>query len=102
MRRVLALLIVLVLPTLARAGGGSGLTVQYTCAGGARVQATYTGAHARVTVKGQVLEMTMGRSASGERYMGGKYIWWTKGHTAELYREESPGQLTSLRQCQQI
>lgn len=96
-----AFLIVSSLESFASAGGGSGLSVRYVCTGNARIQATYAGQHARVVVDGQVLEMTTGLSASGARYVGGGYTWWTKGHTAELYRGEDPGQLTSLRRCQQ-
>lgn len=101
MRRVTTLLIALILPAVAQAGGGGGLTVRYICAGGARVQATYAGQHARVVVGGQVLEMNRGLSASGERYVGGGHTWWIDGRTAELYRGENAGKLTSLRQCQQ-
>lgn len=96
-----ALLIVSSVAPFASAGGGGGLSVRYSCAANARVEATYTGQHARLVVEGQVLEMTTGLSASGARYVGGGYTWWTKGRTAELYRGEDPGQLTSLRQCQQ-
>lgn len=89
------------LASFASAGGGSGQTVRYICAGNVRIQATYAGQHARVAVGGRALEMKTGLSASGARYVGGGYTWWTKGHTAELYRGENPGKLVSVRQCQQ-
>ncbi len=96
-----ALLTVSSLAPFASAGGGHGLSVRYICVGNIRIQATYTGQHAQVVVGGLVLEMDTGLSASGARYVGGGYTWWTKGRTAELYRGEIPGQLTSVRQCQQ-
>lgn len=99
--RLATLLIVSSLTSLALAGGGSGLSVRYICAENIRIQATYAGQHAQVVVNGQVLEMNTGISASGARYVGAGYTWWTKGRTAELYRGETPGKLTSLRQCQE-
>lgn len=98
---LLSALSVTSLASLASAGGAGGLNVRYICAGNIRIQATYTGQHVRVIVGGRVLEMNASIAASGERYVGGGLTWWTKGHTAELYRGEIPGKLTSLHQCQQ-
>ncbi|WP_216320607.1 MliC family protein [Deinococcus aestuarii] len=94
-----ALLLALTSP--ASAGGGGGPTVRYVCAGNTRIQATYTGPHARLVVGRRVLELTRARSGSGVRYVGGGYTWWTDGGVAELYRGETLGTLTSLRQCQE-
>ncbi len=96
-----ALLVVSSLASFASAGGGSGQSVRYVCAGNTRVQATYAGQHARVVFYGGALEMDTAISASGARYVGGGYTWWTNGRTAELYRGETPGRLMSVRQCQQ-
>ncbi len=96
-----AFLIVSSLASFASADGGGGLSVRYICAGKTRIQATYAGQHARIVVDGRVLEMNTGISASGARYVGEGFTWWTKGHTAELYLGEDPGKLTSAHQCQQ-
>ncbi|WP_102126522.1 MliC family protein [Deinococcus planocerae] len=101
MKSLAALLTLLGLASPASAGGGGGPTVRYICAGNIRIQATYTGPHARVVVGHQVLRLTQALSGSGARYMGGGYTWWINGGVAELYRGETLGTLTSLRQCQE-
>ncbi|GMA14202.1 hypothetical protein E5F05_02785 (plasmid) [Deinococcus metallilatus] len=96
-----ALLLALGFASPASAGGGGGLHARYVCAGNIRIQATYAGPHARVVVGGRVLEMNQAASGSGARYVGAGYTWWINGRTAELYRGESLGAITSLHQCQE-
>jgi membrane-bound inhibitor of C-type lysozyme len=61
------------------------MSVKYTCAKGTNVQATYNGNRARVVVNGRIYLMTQAISASGVRYIGGGYTWWSKGNKADLY-----------------
>jgi membrane-bound inhibitor of C-type lysozyme len=94
-----SLVLMVVLGTAGALAGGN--TAQYICAKGTRVQATYTGQQARVTVGGKVLQMTTARSASGARYVGDGYTWWTKGPNADLYRGTDPATLTRLDSCRE-
>lgn len=100
-RHLAALLLTLGLASPTSAGGGSGFAVRYVCAGNTRVQATYSGPHARLVVGGRVLELNRVPPGPGTRYVGGGHTWWTDGGVAELYRGETPGALTSLLQCQE-
>lgn len=55
---------------------------RYSCADGSVVEATYpTTDTARILYKGQSIEMKLVISASGARYTGGGWQWWTKGLT---------------------
>jgi membrane-bound inhibitor of C-type lysozyme len=58
----------------------------YRCADGRVVQADYEDTdHAVLVVDGRSRRLTIARSASGARYVGGGWQWWTKGmHDAWL------------------
>ncbi len=81
------------------AGGGDATTVRYACDRGSRVQATYTGQHARVILNGRALEMDTARSGSGARYVGGGYTWWTKGKNADLYKGVHLATIRAVDHC---
>ncbi|MFB9992842.1 hypothetical protein ACFFLM_12785 [Deinococcus oregonensis] len=66
-----SLLIVSSLTSFASAGGESGLSVRYMCAGRTLIQAISAGQHTRVVVDGGLLEINTGISTSGARYVGG-------------------------------
>lgn len=56
--------------------------IVYTCPDGSTVEATYpTTDTARITHKDQTIDMQIAKSASGARYTGGGWEWWTKGMT---------------------
>lgn len=56
-------------------------TVQsYRCDDGATLEVRYPTQHAaRIVHQGQTLDMTLARSASGARYTGSGWEWWSKG-----------------------
>ncbi|MGI3127051.1 MliC family protein [Nitratireductor sp. PBL-C9] len=62
--------------------------VTYACPDG-DIDATYYNADgnslAVVTVDGNPVVMSNVLAASGAKYAGGPYIWWTKGDNADLY-----------------
>lgn len=60
--------------------------IHYRCADGRSVQATYAnGDHARLLIDGRPYRLTVAVSASGARYLGEGWQWWTKGmHDAWL------------------
>ncbi len=56
------------------------LVTRYRCTDGSTVEASYNGKDsARIVYKGRSLEMKLAVSASGARYTGGGWEWWTKG-----------------------
>lgn len=64
------------------------MAVRYDCAGKA-VDADYVNAGAvslvTLTMGQEVVVAANVLSASGAKYMGGQYTWWTKGDSATLY-----------------
>lgn len=58
--------------------------IVYICDGGEMVAAIYDGEEAVVTYEGRSEQMETVRSASGARYAGEQWIWWTKGDTGFL------------------
>ncbi len=64
-------------------------TVTYSCNGDRTVSAEYVniGSNSLVVlaVGDQTLLMVNVLAASGARYAGQQYIWWTKGDTADFY-----------------
>lgn len=58
----------------------------YQCSDGRAVTATYGDVdHARLVIDGTPYRLTVARSASGARYVGEGWQWWTKGmHDAWL------------------
>lgn len=54
----------------------------YLCDDGSTVKATYpTRDTARLVYNGRTIDMTIATSASGARYTGGGWEWWSKGAT---------------------
>jgi membrane-bound inhibitor of C-type lysozyme len=94
-----AALVLAALPAAARAGEiviplPAGATVEtskapYDCGAFGPIEARYFNAPpvalASLAFKGEFLVMSNVIAASGARYAGGKYIWWTKGNGADLY-----------------
>lgn len=68
-----------------RAGDGAaasagGSVTRYACEDGSVVEAAYPDVDtARIVYKGRSIEMKLAVSASGARYTGGGWEWWTKG-----------------------
>jgi membrane-bound inhibitor of C-type lysozyme len=57
----------------------------YRCADGRLVQATYGEDHALLVIDRTPYRLAIARSASGARYVGGDWQWWTRGmHDAWL------------------
>ncbi|MFC4352671.1 MliC family protein [Fodinicurvata halophila] len=75
-------------PSTAAQGDDEGLPetkpIVYICDGGAMVAAIYEDDEAVVTYEGRSEQMETVRSASGARYAGEEWIWWTKGNTGFL------------------
>lgn len=57
--------------------GGTPVAVEYINAGGTSL--------ATLSLKGQFVVASNVIAASGARYAGGPYIWWSKGDGADLY-----------------
>lgn len=89
----------LILASLAPAGAGEIVidvpeasvetkTVSYVCDGGARLDVRYVNAGdvslAAFLVEGRTVVASASVAASGVRYVGGRYVWWTKGDAATL------------------
>ena len=70
-------------------GAAERQTVAYSCDGGRKVTAEYVNAGANslaiVKLGDETLLMVNVLSASGARYAGQHYVWWTKGNSADLY-----------------
>lgn len=76
----------------------------YSCESGRTVEASYpTDSTAVVQYEGQTYPMTINVSASGARYVGAGFEWWTKGSGSgsegTLFRHQSDG--TSGEQVEQ-
>lgn len=70
--------------------------VRYTCADGSTVEARYpTTDTAQIVVAGKTVEMKSAMSASGARYVGGGWQWWTKGMTEGSLAPLKPGEETA-------
>lgn len=73
--------------------------VFYKCDGEPPVSATYINAPGNalgiLRIGDQTVVIVNVLAASGAKYAGGKYIWWTKGTEADLYDltqgEDAPG-----------
>jgi membrane-bound inhibitor of C-type lysozyme len=76
-------------------------TVKYACAKGSKVQVTYNDNKARLVLNGKVYLMTQALSASGVRYIGGGYTWWTKGSTGDLFWGTNLRTMRSLDSCRE-
>jgi membrane-bound inhibitor of C-type lysozyme len=59
--------------------------VAYRCDDGRRLQVSYQGiGQAVLAMDGATYRLAIARSASGARYVGGGWQWWTKGAQAWL------------------
>ena len=71
------------------AAGAERQKVSYSCTGGHKASAEYVNAGANtmvvLTFDDQTLLMVTVLSGSGARYAGQRYVWWTKGNSADLY-----------------
>ena len=80
---------------------GSGMTAteptRYTCADGSVVEARYLSDDtAQLRYRGQTIDMKIAVSASGARYVGGGWQWWTKGLTEGTLSPLEPGEEIAL------
>lgn len=70
--------------------------VRYSCADGTTVEASYpTTDTAQIVVAGKTVDMKIAMSASGARYVGGGWQWWTKGMTDGMLAPIKPGEETA-------
>ena len=74
----------------------------YDCDGRA-VTATYINAGevslAVLDIAGETVVASNVVAASGARYVGGRYVWWTKGEEADLYDLMQGGEDTPAAHC---
>lgn len=75
--------------------------VAYVCANGKSLTVTYWNADngqsfALVPIDGKPLLLVSTLAASGVKYQGAKYTWWTKGNNADLYDETAPKDASPL------
>ena len=76
--------------------------VAYDC-GGKAVAATYVDAGtvslAVLEIDGETVVASNVVAASGAKYAGGRYVWWTKGEGADLYDLIQGGEETPAARC---
>jgi membrane-bound inhibitor of C-type lysozyme len=71
-----------------------GDTYAYTCESGKRIVATYFVDEDRAVISyhDKTVQMNIAISASGARYLGEGWVWWTRGTTeASLFRATESG-----------
>jgi len=77
----------------------------YECAG-KRLPVTYINAGsvslAVLTIDGETVVAANVISASGARYAGSRYVWWTKGDDADLYDLMQGGEDRPVASCVEI
>ncbi len=67
--------------------------VRYACADGTTVEARYpTTDTAQIVHNGKTVDMVIAVSASGSRYVGEGWQWWTKGMTEGTLAPLEPGE----------
>lgn len=82
-------------------------TITYDCATGGQLKVTYINADpnflAIVPVSGQAQELIFASviSGSGARYAAGKYVWWSKGDSANLFDSTLGDNAPPLMSCMQ-
>jgi membrane-bound inhibitor of C-type lysozyme len=80
-----------------------GETVEYHCGSGSNLIATYYAEEDRAVVSyhGKAALMQISMSASGARYLGGGWVWWTRGMTeGSLFNATANGEAgKQLEQC---
>lgn len=93
MRYRLLLLAAAVLLPACRAVAPTAPGISYRCADGRTVQARYVGSdRAELVVDGALHRLAIARSASGARYTGDGWQWWTKGLRDAWLAPLQPGQ----------
>jgi membrane-bound inhibitor of C-type lysozyme len=75
--------------------------VKYSCTNKARVQVTYNGDSARLVFNNKIYLMKSAISASGARYIGGGYTWWTKANEGSLFRGTNLETMQSIARCKE-
>lgn len=84
------------------AAGVQSTSVAYDC-GGKAVTATYVNAGtvslAVLEIDGETVIASNVIAASGAKYAGGRYVWWTKGEQADLYDVMQGGEETPAARC---
>lgn len=79
-------------------------TVSYSC-GSAEMDVRYVNAGVTSLAifdwNGDRIVASAGMSASGVRYVSGRYVWWTKGGEATLYDEMAGEGAAPLATCTQ-
>ena len=71
----------------------SAATTSFYCEDGSTVRASYpTTNTARVLIGDQAVDMTIAVAASGSRYVGSGWQWWTKGMNSGLLTRLAPGE----------
>lgn len=80
-------------PAAPKAEAPAAEPIRYTCADGSTVEARYpTTDTAQIVRDGKTVEMKIATSASGSRYVGGGWQWWTKGMTDGMLAPLKPGE----------
>jgi membrane-bound inhibitor of C-type lysozyme len=113
-----ALIALCLAPTLATAASGDiklqtagkfeRKTVTYDCGAGGRLKVTYINADpnflAILTVKGEPQDLVFASvlSGSGVRYAAGKYIWWNKGNSGNLFDSTQGDNASPMMNCTQV
>ena len=76
-----------------------GETYAYTCESGRLITATYfvDDDRASVSYQDETVQMNIAISASGARYIGEGWVWWTRGTTeGSLFRATESGDTGEL------
>lgn len=82
--------------TAPKAEAPAAAPVRYSCADGTTVEARYpTTDTAQIVTAGKTVDMKIAMSASGARYVGGGWQWWTKGMTDGMLAPLKPGEETA-------
>lgn len=81
-------------------------TISFRCESGATVTVKqHSASSIAVTYQGKTQEMQSAIAASGSRYLGGDWVWWSKGSgsgaEATLYRAENGETGESIEVCAQ-
>ena len=73
--------------------GNLALATRYLCPDGSSIEATYPSADSAVlNYTGETLNLRLAESASGSRYVGDGWEWWTKGQTEGTLSPLQPGE----------
>jgi membrane-bound inhibitor of C-type lysozyme len=92
--------------TLAAPTADAAATATYACDTGATIEVSYEADRATVRYEGRDLAMQSSAAASGARYVGDGYVWWSRGSGEDaegtLYRDANgePGETVASCQVQ--